>query len=279
MSVMAGHILSIKEFPTDEMLITPVSCRDVITAQPVQIGCDLWLYVRKGNIHIISDIISSDIGPGSFSVFNAGRILEVLGVSEDFSSDVVILPESFRDELAIGTLLPLKIKFNTAPTIPLGSEMASALEDFISMAGRIISLKDNPYRKESLLNLTRAFYYGGGYYIFQNTGSNETEDSLPSRFLMLVEKNASREHGIGFYADKLCLTSKYLSRLVKKTCGSTAKEIISGYVLLHARTKLLNTDLTVQQISDSLGFPSQSVFGKFFKGLTGLSPKEYREGV
>ncbi len=39
---------------------------------------------------------------------------------------------------------------------------------------------------------------------------------------------------------------------------------------------LLGTGLTVQQISDALHFPSQSVFGKFFKKSSGLSPREYR---
>ena len=50
-------------------------------------------------------------------------------------------------------------------------------------AVRIISLKDNPHRWESLLNLTKAFYYGGGYYFFQGENRPSQDDSTLTRFL------------------------------------------------------------------------------------------------
>ena len=151
-----------------------------------------------------------------------------------------------------------------------------ALEDYHRMCRRIIGLQDNPRRWESIANLTKAFYYGGGYYFFRDAQRPEPEDSTFSKFLALVDKHATRQRDTGFYADRLCITPKYLSRLVKQKTGKTAKEMILGCVLLRARTMLLNTDLNVQQIADQLGFPSQSVFGKFFKNRTGLSPTECR---
>lgn len=78
------------------------------------------------------------------------------------------------------------------------------------------------------------------------------------------------------YSGGLCITSKYLSRIIKDITGYTALDYIENYVVTEAKAMLNSTMMTVQQISDSLNFPSHSVFGKYFKRVTGMSPKEYR---
>lgn len=258
------------------MSVVDVSRQDVIVSQPVRLDYDLWLVVKRGFVRIASDIVIADIPASSFSVLGEGRIVEVLDISDDFRADVFILSEKFQNDLGIKEFFSLKLRFHLSPTILLDSPSMEALEEFRRMAVRIISLQDNPHRWESLLNLTKAYYYGGGYYFFQGKNRPSKDDSVLTRFLVLAEKHASTQRETGFYADKLCLTPKYLSRLVKEKTGRTAKEIILNYVSLQARSMLLGTDLQIQQISDALHFPSQSVFGKFFKKATGFSPREYR---
>ena len=272
---MKKRVLDIGATTTDWMDIESIGADAVITNQPVRIGYDLWVVVRQGCIQVASDMVVADMEENTFSVFNRERIVEVLKVSDDFEADVFLLSEHFENDLAISEFLSLKMLFDTHPTLPLNAESMEALADYHRMALRTIRLEGNPYKWESLLNLTRAFYYGGGYYFFQ--GQAHSKDSVLTRFLTLVEKNAAKEHEIGFYADRLCLTPKYLSRLFKRKTGRTAKEIISDYILLQARTMLLNSDSSIQQISNTLWFPSQSVFGKFFKNAVGVSPKAYRE--
>ena len=75
----------------------------------------------------------------------------------------------------------------------------------------------------------------------------------------------------------MCHTPKHLSEVIKRVSQKSANSLIDGYVCLEARALLKSTDMTIQQISDELNFPSQSYFGKYFKRLTGISPKEYRE--
>ena len=237
---------------------------------------DLWLVVKSGFVRIASDIVIADIPASSFSVLGGGRIIEVLDISDVFAADVFILSEKFQNDLGISEFFSLKLRFHHSPTLLLDKEAMGAVEEYRRMAVRIIGLQDNPHQWDSLLNLTKAFYYGAGYYFFQGEDRPSKDGSTLTRFLSLAERNAGTQREIGFYADKLCLTAKYLSRLVKEKTGRTAKEIIQNYVSLQARTMLLSTDLTVQQISDALHFPSQSVFGKFFKKATGLSPREYR---
>ena len=95
----------------------------------------------------------------------------------------------------------------------------------------------------------------------------------------MVSENFKTQRDIGFYADRLCVTNKYLSALLKQHTGMTALEWIERHVVLYAKSCLSSTTMSVQQISDELDFPSQSVFGKYFKRVEGLSPKAYRQSL
>jgi AraC-like DNA-binding protein len=105
------------------------------------------------------------------------------------------------------------------------------------------------------------------------------QQELCERFITLVSENYKEKREIGYYADKLCVSNKYLSSLLKQETGLTALQWIERYVVLYAKSCLSSTSMTVQQISDELFFPSQSVFGKYFKRVEGISPKQYRQSL
>lgn len=92
-----------------------------------------------------------------------------------------------------------------------------------------------------------------------------------------IQKHYKTERSVNFYANKLFLTAKYLSKVVQENSGKTATNWIDDYVILEAKALLNSSKLTIQQISDELNFPSQSFFGKYFKRKVGMSPKEYRK--
>jgi AraC-like DNA-binding protein len=128
-------------------------------------------------------------------------------------------------------------------------------------------------------HLTLAFYYALTYqsHILSGEVQQSKQSILLERFMKLVQENFREQRDIGFYADKLCLTPKYLSKILKDNSGSSASEWIDNHVVLEAKALLKSTNMTIQQISEELNFPSQSFFGKYFKRVVGVSPKEYRE--
>ena len=81
---------------------------------------------------------------------------------------------------------------------------------------------------------------------------------------------------MSFYADKLCLSPKYLSSLTKEIAGKTVQEIIFQAVVKRSIFLMKNSNKTIQQIADELNFPNLSAFGTFFKKQTGFSPRNYR---
>ena len=101
-------------------------------------------------------------------------------------------------------------------------------------------------------------------------------DLLFRHFKKLLVENYRRHHRIEFYADALHISTTYLARTVKRLTGNTVRFHIAELLCADARRLLDSTDMEVKQIADLLGFSDQSVFGKFFTKMTGLSPVKYR---
>jgi AraC family transcriptional regulator, transcriptional activator of pobA len=211
----------------------------------------------------------------------ADQILQYEKISEDFSGLFIVMSKRFTDDLfmSIQERYPLKHSIYDNPWTPLNEEELASMTDYFKMLQASVRIKENPHRIEIVKNLTRAFFYRSGYQYHkipekENESKNEI---LLEKFLNQVQSNYKEHRGLEFYADKLCFTPKYLSKVIKEASGESASEWIDNYVILDAKALLKSSNMTIQQISNELNFPSQSFFGKYFKRYTGMSPKEYRK--
>ena len=89
----------------------------------------------------------------------------------------------------------------------------------------------------------------------------------------------NQERGVEFYADKLCLSPKYLSAVSKSICGYTVQELVFKAIIRKSISLLKNTQKDIQEISNAFGFPNASYFGTFFKKQVGVSPQQYRKNL
>lgn len=99
------------------------------------------------------------------------------------------------------------------------------------------------------------------------------------RFLSLAQHHYNQHYDIKYYADKLCITPKYLSQLVCKASGLHAKEIIDNYRLNEAKLLLRSMRYNVNEVSEMLYFPSPSHFCRYFKRHTHLTPLQYQNNA
>lgn len=106
-------------------------------------------------------------------------------------------------------------------------------------------------------------------------GATRGSRQLFERFMESVSVYHQRERMVQFYADKLCVTPKYLSMAVKEYSGKSPSDWICDYVIAEAKSLLHYQQMPVQEVAFHLNFPTQSAFGKFFKQKTGVSPREY----
>ncbi len=111
----------------------------------------------------------------------------------------------------------------------------------------------------------------------QDSRQGSRKKQIFDRFIAELRQHYTEERSIQFYADRLCLTPKYLSQVVHAVSGRHAGEWIRDYVILEAKALLKSGQYTVQQVSDMLNFANQSFFGVYFKKAVGCSPTTYKE--
>ena len=103
------------------------------------------------------------------------------------------------------------------------------------------------------------------------------EDELTTSFFILVREHFKEEHNVQFYADKLCISRKYLTKVINKTMFKSPRDIIHQVLAVEARLLLRNPNLNVNNVAVQLKFSDQASFSKFFKKHVGKSPLEYKK--
>ena len=140
--------------------------------------------------------------------------------------------------------------------------------------------KENPYHTEIIQALLRSAILGlcGAmkWMLSSNHHETHTTDTHFQRFLDLLHSTDVKHRTVEAYANDLCISPKYLTAICKKHSGRTANEWITEHVLEDIRYYLKQTDLSMKQICDQLGFPNPSFFGKYVKDHFGMTPLEFR---
>lgn len=139
-----------------------------------------------------------------------------------------------------------------------------------------------PYRTDVIQGLLRSALLGlcGALRMMlpeEGMGHSTKADSLFQRFLDLVSKSRSKSQTVEEYASMLCVSPKYLTVVCKKNSGKTANEWIQEHMREEIRYYLRQTDLTMKQIADQLGFATPSFFGKYVKQHFGMTPTQFRQ--
>ena len=97
-----------------------------------------------------------------------------------------------------------------------------------------------------------------------------------NKFMSLVSENYHKSHDVSFYADKLCVSTRYLSQVTNDIVGISPKQIISDYIIKESKILLESTNYSIQEISIRLGFSSQSAFTSFFIKNEKETPSAFR---
>ena len=250
---------------------------------PLKIDKVIQIVVLSGRMSCLVDLKVYSLQAPAMAILLPGQVLESLEYDEEFKTLTMIMSKEFTDSFNLPVSLQERLFIQTNHFHPISQEVLEVYLSCFNQIKNVIKQKDNPYRREIIKCLFSAHYYGLGYYIHSSNSQNKQtvrmtyQQESCERFITLVSENYKEKREIGYYADKLCVSNKYLSSLLKQETGLTALQWIEKYVVLYAKSCLSSTSMTVQQISDELFFPSQSVFGKYFKRVEGISPKQYRQ--
>lgn len=111
----------------------------------------------------------------------------------------------------------------------------------------------------------------------KENGSGTRRINYVKTFMELIHQYYSSQRSLRFYADKMCISPKYLSAIIKESTNRSAAEWIDEYVMLEAKNMLRFSGMNIQQVAYALNFRNQSAFGKYFKHLAGMSPSQFQK--
>ena len=257
---------------------------------PVRFDGFIIFYLKKGHFTVDVNLNSYEVREKSLMIQAPGNIVKVSQYDQERIGDMemifVLISKDFMSDIRFDVLKVFQdsLRLLDNPCITLDEFQMSLANDYFNLARKIVGA---PFtNKKEIIGslLTSLTYLSTDVWAQQVDEARKNSDSQRSarlnqifeRFIALVNEHHCSERGMAFYADKLCLTPKYLSTLIKQASGRSAPDWIDDFVILEAKNLLKYTDLAIKEIVYKLHFPNQSVFFKFFKAHTGLTPSEYR---
>lgn len=248
----------------------------------------MMLYCVKGNVKLSINLNEYEIADNSLIVCLPGNLLKVTEIPEDTDGlhyVMIAMSQNFASGLRIDfkKVLSEGVALLKDPVITLPENVKELTAHYLSLmaelSGAELEMRDDALR--SLMSSMLCVVAGVWREKVEQLKDASLQSTTRSRmifeqFIRLVSQYHTQHRNVGFYADKLCLTPKYLSKLIKNASGRSAPEWIDSYVILEAKNLLKYSDIAIKEIVYRLNFPNQSVFYKFFKARTGMTPSGYR---
>lgn len=281
--MMKIHDTTVRKWISDEnqFIVKDIIIKDKFP-RPIQTEGGAICLCTSGTAKISIDTRTYDIGKGSESLLLPDSSLFIKECSKDFMMTVFLYSKDIHRQ-ATHKLPPAfftHIYNNPVYCHPEGCEKGT-----LSYLGILDGLQNEPGNRFGMMiaaNLLRCMML----YIYDKierhissrdvTGHSRKEE-IYNRFIILINERGRKHRDVAWYADQLCITSRYLTDITKEIAGNTPKQTIDSHIIREIKLHLTFSDMSIQQIADHMHFPDQSYLGRYFKHHTGISPQTYRK--
>jgi AraC-like DNA-binding protein len=211
------------------------------------------------------------------------QIIQATEVSADFKVVfMVVKRDFFNSQNHFIETINLHNRLIEQSHLDLSEKEIQEFIHIFEMVKEKIADTEHTYRMQIIQNYFQITFYNIYHLIVshQKIAEKRTLNNnmvIYERFMKNVEEHYRKEHSVKFYADKVCLTPKYLSSVIHKVSGKHASDWIHEYIVLEAKALLKSTDMDIKNISEILHFCTPSHFGRFFKRYTNYTPNEYKK--
>lgn len=248
---------------------------------PFHADMTISIIIKKGILKININMTDYEAAAPCMVTILPGQTFKVTELPDNMEGDTIIMSDRFSNDLfsEYSAFSQLRKAIEFRPVTSLDG-IENAFDIYLGLLDDLIkSPLMETYKFEAAKHLTLSMFYSTVFYLHEvgEVKPADRQSMIFKQFETELKQNYKREREVGFYAARLSITPKYLSSVVLQQTGKSALKVIDEYVVNECQALLLSTSLTVQQISDKLNFPSQAVFSKFFKRMTGISPREYRK--
>lgn len=250
---------------------------------PLRIDALIFGLCRKGRMRVALDLKEYEMVEDSILIIQHRNFIDIKEMSDDFECVAVACSRKIIEVLTpkLTSILPLLMQQNTEPLTHLTEKGVANLMWYFEGLKRCLRETPGHFTRPKTLTLLLSSMYEIIEQITEMPVSptkpgKSRKEEIMAKFLIFLSEDFRKTREVSHYAERLCITPKHLSSVVKSLSGVTASEWIENYVVKEARVLLMTTDMSVQEIANMLNFPNQSFFGKYFKHKTGMSPTEYR---
>lgn len=246
-----------------------------------------WIcHIEKGKAKVVFEQTEYKLATDTIFFVQEGASFKVLSSSRDMQMEVLVFKEALMN--VVYSLCGAEADFGELETVfwtdknideQYGRIMAMDYELLKVAVQNTNLIAHNKMIMTSLVHLLITLYNAAGV----STETKQSDNGKRSRMLLnhffeLVSENAMTGlRSISYYAEQLCVSTRYLFKICKKETGKTPKDFINETIIGEIKNALLTTEMSHQQIADRFGFPDQSAFGQFFKRQEGISPSEFRK--
>lgn len=214
-------------------------------------------------------------------IWQMSNTIQQVGYSDDFEALVLIVSPDFltryNPEMTWATQGFIFIRLNPSYHLA-GDSLRLITDDFRQMQLRQ-STEGWLFREEVLGRLLQIFLFDLWQVYSASITQMQADDNSSQiflRFVTLVQQHCRQHRDLGFYADRLCITPKYLSQVSKKVTNIPASEWIAYYATSELVALLNDNGKTLTEIADAMNFSAPSFFSRYVKNVLGVSPTEYR---
>ena len=234
------------------------------------IDCALMLHVLKGTARIRCNLEVIEEQKGSVVLFHPGDVIKVEERSADFEVEILAFT-GFIQLAALNQLEGVNVNALKKSFILDASEVSAAASGIVQvMRAAIGACSVRELYFISVMQL-RAFYTLYQVVLRRNgievDAFKSRSDELFFKFRQLLGEHCHESRSVSFYAEKLCVTTRYLTNIVQSHYGKSPKEAVDTYTVMQIRLDLLQSDLPLSELAWKYNFSSPSFFSDYFLAM------------
>ena len=251
---------------------------------PIRIDAIAFVICTKGSLECSCNFKDYKIEEGSLLLLQPQSLIDARTDSIEHEGYTIILDQEYLKEcnFSVGRFTSLMLQLSDQPHVKLTPEELSRLINAIKLLDALIGEQiDSPFREDVI----RAMVETTMYLICENFSThlkNESnnrisrQESYFRQFMQELSLHYTERKGVTFYAEKLCISPRYLTTIVRRISGMTVTDWMDRYLIKEAKYLLKYSEMSIQEIAYQLSFSDQSFFGKYFRLHVGMSPTAYR---
>ena len=269
---------------SNEDLVIIDDLRAIPDSMNSKIGFNILAVCTSGRMNLDVSGLGTQVKAGQLLICQSHALLSNFMVSPDFECKMMCISDRLLQSI-LQSQMQVWVKMLYRQRCRIISLSEGSTVSYNELRNRWLR-DESPFKREIIISLLRAALLGLCEELLQQQPAGDPAglpekssrmDILFHRFLENIARRRIKKINVADYADELCITPKYLSTICRTVSGKSPTEWISEYVAEDIAHYLKSTDLTVKEISDELGFPNASYFGKYAREHLGMSPAQYRQ--